>query len=277
MSPTANSESESKPKEFADPYEESYEELSPDEVTKSILQYATVDMTYKTHRGNTKTVRSIKASEPYDGSDLTDADGCVTFYDSGNGDSYAFHVETQRLISRNKQSQNRTVATAEDFQQFRKVDYPDPAPVKGGIEEGVDATIYYRSPLSDRMQTVTIAVDSIEGGVAYYRIVGYEVNGDRRIEALTSYDRELRKVPSGTSLGKVARVEFPKGHQFTIELEGMTTDQVEDAPERIKNLVESKYNKYSRQNEAITATVTHDGQTTYNTEINRSDEQGGDA
>lgn len=258
--------------EFAPPYEEEYEELSREDVTKSTLKHNTVDMTYATRGGNTKTVRCVQPTEPYDDRDSDLPDGCITFFDPRTGDSYAFEIDALRLISRNTQGQNRTVATADDFQHFRKVVYPDPAPVEGAVEEGVEATIYYRSPKSDRMQTVMITVESVEGDHPY-RISGSEVGGDRRIEALTIDEREATTGWNGISLGKVARVEFPKGHRFTVDLEGLTNEQAEDAAERIESLIEAKYNKYNRGQEDIVATVTHEGQTNYDTD---PDQAGGD-
>jgi len=263
MSPTPESPDKSE-KEFAPPYEEEYEELSREDVTKATLRHNTVDMTYSTRGGKTKTVRCTQATEPYgDTSDLPD--GCVTFFDyTTGGDSYTFNIDSLRLISCNTRGQNRTVATADDFQHFRKVIYPDPAPVKGAVEEGVEVTIYYRSPRTDRMQTVTIIAESVESSA--FRITGEEVDGDRRIEALTRGEREITKTLNGGSLGKVARVEFPKGHTFTLEIENMTRDEAEDAAERIKPLIEAKYNKYNRRHGDITATIIHEGQVKYNTD-----------
>jgi len=251
-------------KQFAEPYTEQYEEISADEITKSTFEYATVDITYETHSGNTKTVRASQATEPYDGSDLPD--GCVSFYDLKSGDEYAFQLSETRLISRNKGSQNRTVATAEDVTQFNRVVYPDSVPVVGGVEEDVEATIYYRSKITGTIQTMRIVVERVEGEIAY-RISGTEVNGDRRIEAYTSNEREMRKTRSDTSLGKVARVEFPKGHQFTVQLEGLTTKLAEDAPGRLKALIENEYNRYRRDNEKISVSVTHEGQTSYDSTL----------
>lgn len=236
-------------KRFAAPYKEEYEVIDPEEITKWMLQKKTVDMTYATHSG-TKTVRCSFATTPSEWNDIPD--GCVSF--QAPETKYYYHIEEQQLISVNRTGHNRTVASGDDFCRFELVQYPERAPVKGAVEDDVEATIYYRSPRSDKMQSVTITVDSRENHAVL--ITGDEVGGDRRIEALTRYERTLKKGWKGDKLGKVARVEFPKGHRFTVEVEGLkNSDTGRDTEDRISRVVKAKL-----RGEDLSVSVSHDGQ-----------------
>lgn len=237
-------------KSFAAPYREDSEEVDPEKIGLTTLEYHTLDMTYRTTRG-TKTVRSINATGQASYNDIPE--GFASFYHDGR--KYAYNPEEQRLITVNRNGQNKTVATAEDFVRFESVSYPEQAVVKGAVDDGVEATVYYRSPVSDRMQSVTIEVDWMEGQA--HEINGTEVGSGRRIKAYRGYERDIVSQHGTTErhLGKVARIEFPRGHQFTVTVEGLKDSLGGEAgEERISKYV----NKAFRRN-GVRVDVEHDG------------------
>jgi len=170
-----------------------------------------------------------------------------------DGTKYAYNPTEKRLITIGDE-QHTTVAEGNDFYKFEKVDFPTRAVIKGAIEKDVQATIYYRSPRSDKMQLVTVNVQFMEGQAA--QITGKEVGSGRRIEALTRWERDIvsKHGTNERTLGKVTRVEFPRGHQFTVEVEGIGESKAgETGEERIRKHVSKAF----RHSDSVN--VTHDG------------------
>lgn len=184
-------------------------------------------------------------------------DGFWSFYWKGN--NYAYSPEEKRLISINKH-QNQTIAHGEEIIKFERVRFPTNVPIKGAIGTDVEATVYYRSPLSDRMQSVPITVQSVEGRAA--RISGEEIGTDRRIEAITQKEREIlsRHGTQTRTLGKVARVEFPRGHRFTVDIEGLDDSK---ARERGEEAIVSELSGAFRNSDDID--VSHEGRIEWET------------
>lgn len=204
-------------KEFANEYREERKEVEFDDLSEFSLERRTHDFTYSTGVGS-KTIRSHGAMSAASYNDIPD--GFLSFYYDGT--KYAYNPEERRLISVNS-GQARSIADENDIIKIEEVSYPTRAVVEGAIDDGVQATVYYRSPRSDEMQTVTMNVEFMEGKRSADQITGDEVNGDRRIEANTRWEREIVS-KSGTTertLGKVTRVEFPRGHQYTVNVEGV--------------------------------------------------------
>lgn len=73
----------------------------------------------------------------------------------------------------------------------------------------------------------------------------------RRIEALTRWERDIES--RHTTLGKVARVEFPRGHRFTVAIEGISDDRAEQGIETLERYARKAF-KYGDSVE-----VEHDG------------------
>ena len=238
-------------KEFAPEYREEFEEIDPDNITEVTLAHRTVDITYFT-RKRTKTVRCVGAIGQTSYNDVPD--GFYSFFDSGTGKKYAYNPDEKRLISMNDEL-NRTIAEGDDFHKFEEVTFPNSAVVKGAIGTDVEATVYYRSPRSEEMQSVTLAVSFMDGEAA--RISGEEVGTGRRLEAETRRERDIVS-KHGTEemyLGKVARVEFPRGHQFTVEIEGLSDTKAEKkGEERIVKKVKKAF-----RNASVDISVTHNG------------------
>lgn len=235
-------------KKFASKYREEKEERDPENITSVTLEHHTVDITYFTRHG-TKTVRCRGAMGKASYNDIPE--GFYSFYHEGK--QYAYNPEEKRLITVNKE-QNRTVAEGDEIYKFEMVHFPTRAPVKGAIDNDVEATVYYRSPRSDKMQSVTINVRFMEGqGV---NISGKEIGTGRRIEATTQWERDIvsKHGTKERTLGKVTRVEFPRGHRFTVEIEGIGENK---AGERGEEAIARKVKKAFRYSDSID--VTHEG------------------
>jgi len=237
-------------KKFASEYREEKEELDPENITSVTLEHHTLDITYFTRRGS-KTIRSRNAMAPASYNDIPD--GFYSFHDDGR--KYAYNSEEKRLITVND-DQNRTVAEGDDLYKFEMVGYPTRAVVRGAIDTDVEATVYYRSPRSDEMQSVTINVGWMEGQAA--QISGKEVGTGRRIEATTRWERDIvsKHGTKERSLGKVTRVEFPRGHRFSINIEGLSESK---AGERGEKRIAKRVKKAFRSSD-ISIDVTHEGE-----------------
>lgn len=236
-------------KEYASKYRENSEERDPQSITPTTLKLHTLDITYTTPHG-TKTVRSTNAIPKASYNDIPD--GFHSFH--YDGQKYAYNPEKTQLISINT-NQNHTLATKDDIQRIEKIDFPTAVPVKGNIDTDVDATVYYRSPRSDTMQSVTITVQHMEGIADV--IYGADNTGERQIEATTRWERDIksRHRTEKRTLGKVTRVEFPRGHQFTVDLEGMDNATAENhAEEQIEKALRNVFQHTD------SVTVTHDGE-----------------
>lgn len=222
-------------KSFAPPYSETTEGIDPDTLSAERMRYNAFDFTYETHSG-TRTVRSVRATSA-DRADYI-PEGATKFWYEGR--QYAFFPGECRMMSVGRDKQNVTVATADELVAVEEVTFPSPAPVEGGVSEGAEATIYYRSPQSDSMQSVTIEAEFIEGEGG--RITGSDVGSDRQIEVLTRWERTITSRQGGKeqSLGRTARVEFPRGRKFVVEVEGMMTDQSEKVKQRIRDNVRGR-------------------------------------
>jgi hypothetical protein len=214
------------PKAFAKPYAEEYEELDQSEFKAVNVQHTAIDIEYHTRRG-TKTVRSHGLNLPSDWNDIPEGFG--SFYHDGR--KYAYSPEQRKLMTVPRDGPNRTVAEGNDIYKVRAVTFGERAPVKGAIGTDREATIYYRSNRSDKMQTVTVWVKRLEGNRSASKITGTDENG-RRIEALTRWERDISTYH--TTLGKVARVEFPRGQRFTVEVEGISQKQARDRFDRLE-------------------------------------------
>lgn len=236
-------------KKFASEYREQKDEVDADHITEVTIQHHTLDITYFTKRGS-KTVRCRGAMGPASYNDLPE--GFYSFWHDGK--QYAYSPDEVRLITVNNE-QNQTVAEGDDIYKFEMIGYPTRAVVKGSIDTDVQATIYYRSPRSDDMQSVTVKVNYMESRAA--EITGKEVGTGRRIEALTRWERDIvsKHGTNERTLGKVTRVEFPRGQKFTIEVEGLGENK---GGNRGEELIEKRVKKAFRNSDSVN--VTHEGQ-----------------
>lgn len=236
-------------KKFASEYREKKEEVEAEQINSVALQHQVVDITYHTRRG-TRTVRCQGAMEQASYNDIPE--GFYSFhYDDKK---YAYSPEEKRLLTLND-NQNRTVAEGDGFYKFDIVNFPTRAVVEGAADTDVEAKIYYRSPQSDEMQSVLINVSYMEGEAA--QITGKEVGSGRRIEATTRWEREIvsKHGTSERTLGKVTRVEFPRGHTFSVDVEGLDDSKAgELGEERIKSRVQKAFRTSN-----VTVKVTHEG------------------
>lgn len=238
-------------KEFAPEYREETEVIPPEKVSEVQLQHHTTDITYRTRKG-TRTVRARGATTPSEYNEVPE--GFLAFWDDGR--RYAYNPAEMELITCARGGQHNTLATGDDLVRFEDVGFPGRVPIRGAVTDGVEATVYYRSNRSDKMQTVTVDVSMIEGQHRPYRFDGKRDDG-KRVEVVTVDERTVTVKHYGKTgeltLGRVARVEFPRGQRFTVDVEGITDERAEAAAERIKKYASSKITG------ADTVTVSHEG------------------
>jgi len=218
-------------KEFAEEYYEETEEIELGEVTATTLRDP-IDFTYKTYNG-TKTVRSISAH-----SSLHFSDNLYVFYDSGT--QYGFNIESKTLYSvdQSRETPIHTIASPDDILTVEQVSFPTRAPVVGAIQTDVPATIYYRSPRSDQMQSVEIEVSHNENDILFE---GESTQNGDWIRALCIHERTIQKEHPQRHLGRVTRVEFPRGQSFTVNIEGIPDDNIAEIEDRLESTIEGTY------------------------------------
>jgi hypothetical protein len=226
--------------DWAGDYEESYEPIDPSDMTVTSFRYGTYDIVYW-NQGGKQTVRAPRATTPYRPEGLPgepdDGDGgtdeCVTFFDGGR--KFAYHPEQQRLYSM-AGDRPLTLAEGDDIWRIKRVDYPPGAPVVGGAEEGVTATVWYKSERSGSRKSFEMDVSSTESEC--WRITGERVSDGARVEVVTRGERFVTAKHYGRTgdvvLGPTLRVEFPPGHRFTVDLVGLRDSRTEMAVEAIE-------------------------------------------
>lgn len=236
------------------PYRETTSEIELADVSAVTMQTNPLDWTYTTRHG-TRTIRSRKCGSAGGISDDV-PDEAVPFWHDGT--KYAFHLEDRCLLSVGRTTETRTVASRAEIRRVETVSYPTSAPVEGAVSDGVEATIYYRSPRSDAMQTVTVDVTLVEGRGG--RLSGEDVDGDRRIEAETRWERKVTSKHGTTErpLGRTARVEFPRGQRFVVDVEGLGDRGVDRVREKLGRAAGSAVAEGE-------VSVTHEGRLTWDT------------
>lgn len=225
-------------KKFAAEYEEEIEEIALADVTGSKLTHGDVlDFTYRTNAGTRRTVRCYRGNEPASYNETPE--GFYSFH--ADGREYAYSPDEQRLISINRNGSNVTVSTADDIVGVEVVTYGERAPVVGTVGKDVEATVYYRSPRSDAMQSLTVTVEFLEGRRSAAEFSGTDDQG-RRIEVRTHWERDIvaRSGASDLTLGRVARVEFPRGKRLQVDVEGVPREKIEERLEEIERVIEGK-------------------------------------
>lgn len=220
-----------KTKEYANEYYEETEDISLHAVTGTTFGRP-LDITYTTHNG-TKTIRSVSAH-----SSLNFSDDLYVFYDEEK--KYGFDIDSKKLYSvdQSRDTPLRTIADQTDIVAITRVKFPTRAPVVGAIQTDVQATIYYRSPRSNKMQSIEIKVSHNENDVKFE---GKCTESGDWVEALCIHEREISKKHPKQHLGRVTRVEFPRGHRFTIDVEGISDERVTNIKEAIESSIKDEY------------------------------------
>lgn len=218
-------------KKFAAEYYEKTEEIELTEITATTLRDP-IDFTYKTYNGR-KTVRSISAY-----SSLHFSDELYVFHN--NDTKYGFNIESKTLYSvdQSRETPIHTIASPDDILTVERVSFPTRAPVVGAIQTDVPATIYYRSPRSDQIQSVEIEVSHNENDILFE---GESTQNGDWIRALCIHERMIRKEHPQQHLGRVTRVEFPRGQAFTVEIEGISDDNIAEIEDRLKSTIDGTY------------------------------------
>jgi len=211
-----------------------------------------IEFEYTTSHGNTKVVRSLQATKASEHDtecfpDDADLEGvsAFTFYDGGDGYAY---TDDGRLWSYGADHTYRCVG---DVDAVYRVDLPEAAPITGAIQGDVDVTVHYRSTRSGNMKQMRLEDVSIdwEGD----RVRGYHARRDRTVEVEAVFERSVTtKGTREVEVGKVARIDFPAGHRYTVDAYNVPDDdagRVHAAVEEAVRMVEDDYD----------ADVTHDG------------------
>lgn len=241
--------------DYADPYEEEFEEVDPDDTSVGSFRHWTYDIVYRSsHSDVPQTVRAVNATEPIDSRADQYPDGCVTFHD--DGEEYAYIPDERRLLSVGHDQQNVTLAAGDDILRIEQVQYPPGAPLIGAEQTDVVATVHHRSDRTGSLTSFDMEVDREES--SFWRLTGHRVSDDARVDVKTRKERDVIVKHYGRTgtlhLGKTARVEFPLGHSYSVDIHGLPDDKAGEYVERIEEAIESSY-RYDE----IEADVTHDG------------------
>jgi hypothetical protein len=236
--------------EYADPYEESSERVDHSSLSAEHMGYHTYDITYPTPSG-TKTVRVRSATQTTRID--TVPDHYAYFWDDGR--RLAYSPTDHRLVSLERDGVPMTLAQGDGIDRIEKVTYPPGAPVCGAIQTGVDATVYYRSARTGTMQEMEMHVrrEEAEG----WRLTGKRLSDGSRVEVHTRGERDtnVRHYPAWQTLGKTARVEMPRGCQYTVDVENLPVEKGDDYADRIKSAIEG-----ISRHDSVDVTVTNDGE-----------------
>lgn len=239
-------------KVVASGYEEDVTQYDPEDITRSDFKAVDViEIDYVTQRGNVKTIRGDQPREPMS-TEPDDIEGLVFGY----SEKRAYQVENKILTTCDRRRDEQAVlGTGDDIVEIRTVDYPDHVPVLGAPQIGVEAEIYFRSNRSGNIKSKTIEVQSLEASYEgpadstssnSILIEGENIADGRSIEASTAWDRAL--VTSGrqdVEVGKVVRVEFPGGHEFSIKVKNLLDEKVDVAEEKLEEYAQELADRYS--------------------------------
>jgi len=225
--------------EVATRYEESKTEIDPSELSIGIFTENAVEITYRTTGENQKTVRCDNPILPTPTNDVPQ--GCVEFHYTDEKYveyHYRYDVTNQRLLAVGSY-RVQTIGYPDDILSIKLVEYPEPAPINGTVQTGVGATIYYHSPRTERIQELSLFVQTVSGEG---EMVKGELEDGRNVVAHTTGERDILKdTEQGKKrIGKVAGIVFPLGHGYTVRIEGLTDRQATERVERqIQTQIES--------------------------------------
>jgi hypothetical protein len=211
-----------------------------------------IEFEYTTSHGNTKVVRAIQPTRAssFDAdrfpSDVDfDSVSAYTFHD--DGDAYAY-TDDGRLWSRG--DSYRCVG---DVDAVYRVDFPESAPVTGAVQDGVSVTVHYRSKRSGNLKTMRI--DDVSVDWEGDRVQGYHARRDRTVEVRAVFERGVvTKGSREEEVGKCARIDFPAGHAYTVDVYGVADDDADSVHDSIESVVSKAVGVDDRD-----VDVTHDG------------------
>lgn len=227
----------------APPYHEEHTEQDVSQISPDLLTVGSFEITYRTGKGTTKSIRFHSSREPITDDpfmDTEDLDPSYRVFTTLQNGTYAYNPETQTLVSMNSESPV-TVATGDEIESITRVQYPDGAPIVGAIESDVSATIHYRTAPDEDPISVTIYVTSIDWDGT--RITGRDTQRERTITAVSTYERKIQSRTSNRTqtLGHVSRIEFPRGRTFTVELEGVTESGAGETAAEIETMLRKRF------------------------------------
>lgn len=223
-------------KQYVGPeYREKTEEIDPEEVSGVTLRHHTVDISYRSRVSKRrKTVRSNGAVEATEYNSTPE--GFYGFWNDGQ--HLAYNPEERRLVSL-EGDHPQTLASGDEIHRIERVQFPQRPPVVGAVQEGAEAEVFYFSERSGNLNSVTIEVERVEENTDNpWRITGKDVTDrDRRVEAMVRDERDITSkqwASKEVHLGKVARVEFPLGHRYVVDIYDLPDDRAGKAIEKIQ-------------------------------------------
>lgn len=231
--PKTTPERSSEGRRFAKRYREEETEVSPNEVSqRRFKKEIAIDISYETSQGTVRTVRARTPSSPTSYDDVSE-EFLIFWHD---GERYAYNPEKRILKSINSGGRDVTLAEGDSIRSLTEIQYPTRAVVVGAVQDGITARVFYRSNQSDQIKTMDVEIAESAGRLSAGEITG--MAGGRRVRMLTQWEREIETVGSQShSLGRVVRVEFPRGHRYTINVHGLEDSQAELTEDRIKRAV----------------------------------------
>lgn len=237
---------------FAESYREDITDRDPDEVSHSLFTGSTIlDLTYLTRANNERTLRVMTAMSPGKYDDYPE--GFLAFH-HGNT-RYAYNPEQRVLMTANRDAENRVVAKGDQIRTISEVRFPTAAVVVGKPQKDVEAKVFYRSNRSGRIKTMQVEVDFMEGRHSPGSFAGHSIGLDTRVDLLTRWERTIETTGKrGRTLGRVVRVEFPRGHRFVVDVHGIENDAAERVRSQIRHKIDGLY-----RDSTIKARVEHEG------------------
>lgn len=223
-----------------------------------------IEFEYTTSHGNTKVVRAINPTslssfQTDKFPDTVDLESVEVFTFHDDGDGYAYS-DDGRLWSYGDDHDYHLIG---DVDAVYRVDLPEAAPVTGAVQEGVEVTVHYRSKRSGNLKQITLEDVSVdwEGD----RVRGYHARRDRDVEVEAVYERSVvsKSYRGGDrEVGKCARIDFPAGHSFDVDVRGLADDDVDTLPKNTELTTAEAIEEAVASRLGDTATdvdVTHDG------------------
>lgn len=254
-------------KAIAEPYEESVTEYDPSDLDEQTFMNAEViEIDYVTQRGTIKTVRG---DQPRDPGTLEPDDFELPVF--GHGDEkWAYDAEEIILMTADRDRDEQAILAEEDeIREIRWIEYPSNVPVKGAPQTDVEAVIYFESKRSGNIKSKTVEVSSMDeayGGPVRHGtssnkllIHGKNKADGRRIEASSAWDRTIKTIGrQDVEVGKVVRVEFPFGHEFTVQIQNLREEKREEAEKKLEEYAQEIANRYSENTGEHPVDVEHE-------------------
>lgn len=232
-------------------YRENKRVIELDELSHGELKkWDAIEVDYLSQQGAEKTIRG---GDPRSPSTLQpdDFEGIVF----GRKPTYGINPSTRKLFKMNGSKKDPTLLVRLDSHtEIRGIEFPGPVPVDGAVQEDVTATVWYKSSRNGNIKNVDVDVRNVEGSYGQngtgagqsLLIEGTNKYRKGTIEAESAWERRIYTRHQGTTrkLGRVLRVEFPEGHQFTVKLKGLPDEKSDMAGRKLQEYAQTIIKQY---------------------------------